>query len=98
MKIDDNVIKGLDNLVSILGSKNVKRIQDEITDSIIENIKSAVDEYYVIPPEEFTNMISEFYVKIGKQLLKNHKNEITAEIEKLILNKLEGLNHSQHTC
>lgn len=72
--------------VQILGTENVKKIQDTITEEIIANLTEAIAHEWIIMPSEIQNMIDEIGEEIMEELKEEYKEKLTkimrAELEK----------------
>lgn len=78
-------------LLTLLGEDNVKRIKNEVTDALIENLKDSIDAYYLCSPELFNELMCELIEEVFSKERSKFKKALKAHMEKIIkeMNEVE---------
>lgn len=69
-------MQDLNALTQLLGEKNVKKIKDQVTYELIENIKESIRSEWILPPHSIEEMIDELYDEVKDEILKEYRQEL----------------------
>lgn len=86
-------MNNLETAVSILGSENIRKIQAELTDLIIDDLRESVKYEWFVLPSEWNVMFEDICKEVFEDMKKKYKKEIKdlakANFEKWIAEQLK---------
>ena len=74
-------------LVKVLGEENEKRVKDEITNMIIEQVRSDIENYddWIIPLEDIIEELNnEIYLRVKDMFMEKYTESITEKLGKTL--------------
>ena len=77
-------MKDLEKLIDFLGSDNVKKIQDGMTEMILANLEDSINKCWVVTPEEIEEMYSEVGEEVAEKMRAKYKKALTCKVEDII--------------
>ena len=84
----------LNLLCEFLGESNKKRIQDTMTDLIIENLTEAINHEWIMPPAVLEDMFDSIVNDAINELMEEYK----AGMKKMIEAKMKEMFENNVTC
>ena len=85
----------LETIISILGDDNIKRIQSELTEMIIDDLRESLkSEWFVLPSQwddMFDKLGEEVFEEVKKKYKKQLKNIAEEKIKKFIEEQTNGV-------
>lgn len=85
--------KDLINFIELLGENNVKKIQDTVTDMIIDSIEDSLNNEWIILPDEANKAIADLCKSIINDIKKKYKDQLTDAIENKLISIINNMNN-----
>jgi len=88
-------MNNLETAISILGSDNVEKIKNELTELIIDDMRESCKLEWFVLPSQFDDMFNSMCEEVTVKLKKKYKKALTEVIEQKIIDNIEQLRGEQ---
>ena len=89
-------MNNLETAISILGSDNIEKIKNFLTELIIDDMRESCKSEWFVLPSQFDDMFNSMCEEVMVKLKKKYKKELTEVIEQKIIDNIEQLKGEQN--
>jgi len=88
-------MNNLETAISILGSDNIEKIKNVLTELIIDDMRESCKSEWFVLPSQFDDMFNSMCEEVMVKLKKKYKKALTEVIEQKIIDNIEQLKGEQ---
>ena len=82
-------MNNLETVIGILGSDNIKHIQEELTEMILDDMRESIKSEWFVMPSQWDDMFDELGKEIFEELKKKYKKQLKTIAEDKIKKFIE---------